>query len=196
VPQCDEINMPVFTDRLVAARLFREGGTTYRRHAEAEELRPVKKFRRTTIPTNPDNPSGFSPTSALGLQRSFESPIPVIWSPTSPDSTPLQIWEGTVLEVDHASGVMRVLLDAKMGQVPRHNAEVGLEWVSGQDEDLVRPGAVFYLTLFKRTKRGSIENSQELRFRRRPSWSPTQLKRIDEDASKLLAKMKALPLAE
>jgi len=88
---------------------------------------------------------------------------------------------------------MQVLLDAKIGQMPPHTGEVELEWVSDQDQDLVRPGAVFYLTLFKRTKRGSIENAQELRFRRRPSWSAAQLKQIEADAAMLLSKMKALP---
>jgi hypothetical protein len=66
---------------------------------------------------------------------------------------------------------MRVSLEAKMVPIPRHQAEIDLEWVAEQDQDLVRPGAIFYLTLFKRTKRGSVENAQELRFRRRPAWS-------------------------
>ena len=66
---------------------------------------------------------------------------------------PLQIWEGTVLDINRAAGVMQVLLDAKIGQMPRHTGEIDLEWVDDQDQDLVRPGAVFYLTLFKRTKR-------------------------------------------
>lgn len=109
------------------------------------------------------------------------------------DSTPLQIWEGTVVDVDEAANVMRVLLDAKIGRIPRHTGEIELEWVAEQDRDLVRPGAVFYLTLFKRTKRGSIENSQELRFRRRPSWMAAQLKRIEEDSVMVLSKMRSLP---
>jgi hypothetical protein len=74
--------------------------------------------------------------------------------------------------------------------------EIDLEWVAEQDQDLVRPGAVFYLTLFKRTKRGSVENAQELRFRRRPAWSSGQLKQIEQDAARLLAKMKPLPTWE
>ena len=82
-------------------------------------------------------------------------------------------------------------------QMPRHTADINFEWVSNQDMELVRPGAIFYLTLYKRTKMGgSIENTQELRFRRRPSWSPMELKRIDEKASTLLSKMTALPTAE
>jgi hypothetical protein len=111
----------------------------------------------------------------------------------SADSTPLQIWEGTVVEVDRSAGVMQVLLDAKIGQMPRHTGEIELQWVAEQDQDLLRPGAVFYLTLFKRTKRGSVENSQELRFRRRPAWSSAQLKKIQQDAATLLSKMTALP---
>lgn len=65
----------------------------------------------------------------------------------SADSTPLQIWEGTVLSVDHTAGTMQVLLDAKTGQMPRHTGEISLDDVSAQDQDLVCPGAVFYLTL-------------------------------------------------
>lgn len=173
----------------------RDSGVTNRLQAEVGEYRPVNMSHRTTISSDLDY-SSVPNTSVQGLQRSFEPPMVRVWSPTDADSTPLQIWEGTVIKVDHAEGVMHVLLDAKMGQEPRHAADIDLEWVSDQDEDLVIPGAVFYLTLFKRTKRGSIENSQELRFRRRPSWSPKQLKLVDEYASKLVAKMKALPLAE
>lgn len=181
---------------IVASRFFRESGATCRRQVGAGKFRPVEKLPKTTIYVDPDSASDFIPTSVQTQKRSFESPIPLLRPPTSADSTPLQIWEGTVLKLDHAAGVMHVLLNAKMGQVPRHSADIDLEWVSDQDKDLVQPGAVFYLTLFKRTRRGSIENSQELRFRRRPSWSSTQLKRIEDDSSKLLAKMKALPFAE
>jgi len=101
-----------------------------------------------------------------------------------------------VVEVDNPARVMRVSLEAKMEPIPRHMAEIDLEWVTEQDQDLVRPGAVFYLTLFKRTKRGSVENAQELRFRRRPAWSSGQLQQIEHDAAMLLAKMKPLPTWE
>lgn len=110
------------------------------------------------------------------------------------DSTPIQIWEGTVIKV--GEGIMEVFLDAKMGAIPRHTCEISLEWVSEQDKDLVRPGAVFYLTLFKRTTRGSIQNSQELRFRRRPSWTAGQVREMHKAAEAALANMVPLPTAE
>lgn len=113
----------------------------------------------------------------------------------NPDSTPLQIWEGTVVDVDRDVGVMRVLLDAKIGQMPRHSGDIELDSVSPQDQDLVKPGAVFYLTLYKRSV-PSVENIQELRFRRRPSWSAIQLNRIEKDAAMFLSKMKVSPSAE
>jgi hypothetical protein len=112
-----------------------------------------------------------------------------------PDSAVLEIWEGTVLQVDFPEKVMQVTLDAKTSEIPRHTAQIALEWVTDQDMDLVRPGAVFYLSLFKQTRQGTIYNSQELRFRRRPGWSKQQLERVSQDAEALSQKIKARPLS-
>ena len=112
----------------------------------------------------------------------------------SPDSAVLEIWEGTVVECDWGARVMEVLLDAKMSEMPRHTGQIELQWVTDQDMDLVRPGAVFYLTLFKQTQRGTIHNAQELRFRRRPSWSKEQLERMRRDAATIGRKARARPV--
>jgi hypothetical protein len=111
------------------------------------------------------------------------------------DAAVIQLWEGRVLDVDRQHEVMSVSLTAKMGQIPEHTAEIELQWVSEQDLDLVVPGAIFYLTLYKKTRRGSIQNSQELRFRRRPSWTKQQVQKIYSDAEKMLAKMRSRPIA-
>lgn len=123
------------------------------------------------------------------------SPQPINESFTDIDAAPIQLWEGRVLEVDHQNEVMQVLLTAKLGQIPEHTAEIELQWVSEQDHDLVIPGAVFYLTLYKQTRRGSIKNSQELRFRRRPAWSKNQVDKIYSNAERLLSKMQSRPFA-
>lgn len=112
-----------------------------------------------------------------------------------PRTVPIQLWEGKVLDVDSRSGTMNVYLSAKIGNSPDHTAEINLEWVHAQDLDLVRPGAIFYLTLYKETKRGSISNAEELRFRRLPSWSKSQIERIKLEASRLLARAKEKPQA-
>lgn len=188
--------MPISTEIPLESTFFRDRDATNKQQLRKDEFHPLVNFHKTTIYDDPDRSPHSAPTSIKSLQKTFDPPVPVTWLPTRADSIPLQLWEGSVLQIDKAAGVMHVMLDAKLGQVPRHTADIDLEWVSDQDEDLLLPGAVFYLTLYKRTRHGSIENSQELRFRRRPSWSPKQLKRIDEDASRLTKKMRALPLAE
>lgn len=179
--------MPVLTDSFLA------DDPAPRRQDGWGKFTPVMKLPGTTRPSGPDLFDDTTLTRGQDSQKKFEPPIATPSLPIYADSTPLQIWEGTVIEVDHDASVMQVVLNAKIGQMPRHTGEIDLEWVAEQDEDLVHPGAVFYLTLFKRTKRGSIENSQELRFRRRPSWSATQLKGVEGDTAMILSKMKGLP---
>ena len=160
-------------------------------------LAPVERIRGTTRPIDLKLLGGTVPDRVDAPQKTFEPPLAPKTLPSyaSANSTPLQIWEGTVVDVDRAAGTMQVLLDAKIGQMPQHTGEIDLEWVDDQDQDLVRPGAVFYLMLFKRTK-PSVENAQELRFRRRPAWSASQIEQIERDAAMLRSKMKARPVAE
>lgn len=144
----------------------------------------------------PSNMLTLQPPSRA--QRSYSPPMVnalVDWA-VDQDSTPLQVWEGVVKEVDRDAQTMRVVLTPRMFIDESHTADIELQWVTEQDQDLVRPGAVFYLTLFKRTSRGSISNSQELRFRRLPSWTKSQIGEIDKQADLLLSKMRASPVAE
>jgi len=141
----------------------------------------------------------------------YQSPVrqkaPIIVVPPMIDVDPMrsaeslttaviQIWEGKVLSIDKEAGAMEVKLSAKIGSTPDHSAEISLQWVAPQDMDLVKPGAIFYWTLYKETKRGTIRNSQELRFRRLPSWSKIQLAQIKSDAKKLAKKIKKASVAE
>ena len=65
-----------------------------------------------------------------------------------------------------------------------------------QDRELVGTRRrLLFENLFKRTRRGSVQNSQELRFRRRPSWSSVQLQRVRADAEMIRSKMKSPPSA-
>lgn len=110
----------------------------------------------------------------------------------SADAAVIQVWEGTVLTVNRTSQSMVAKLHAKIGAIADHSGEIDLEWVADQDADLVCPGAVFYLTLYKkRRKGGTIENSQELRFRRRPNWSRQQVASIGAIAERLLSKLRS-----
>lgn len=189
-------------------------------------LIPETPYRRSAVFLSEDNKVATAPQVVAGLNTaSYESsdnlregmPIvdsylarcqippkrykpPVVLDNSrraeSADASVIQTWEGKVLRVDPQQEVMEVSLEAMIGDVPAHAAEIELQWVSDQDRDLVKPGAIFYLTLFKRTRHGSIDNTQELRFRRLPAWTRQQVARVHEDALRLQAKMKARPLAE
>ena len=102
----------------------------------------------------------------------------------------IHIWEGIVRSVDLARNVMTVKLVDRSGLTVEHSADIDLQWVTPQDYELLKEGAVFYWTLFKETKRGSISNSQEIRFRRLPSWNRTQLATVWREAGELSAKFK------
>lgn len=113
------------------------------------------------------------------------------------DAAVLQIWEGTVVSVDDEEKQITARLRARRCEAPDHVGQIGFEWISDQDRELVSVGAVFYLTMFKKRKRGgTIENSQELRFRRLPSWTRSQLEAIDRLAAEILLKAKTKPLAK
>lgn len=164
-------------------------------------LHPVAKLKQQTTAfefgqtPNLNDQDNIQAITQLN-EKPFDSPLVNFPQFEAIDSSPLQIWEGKVLEVDHDNGLMQVLLSAKLNPMLPHTGEIELQWVSEQDKDLVCPGAIFYLTLFKRIKRGGIENAQELRFRRLPSWTKQQVVQVEQEASMLLSKMKARPIAE
>ena len=112
------------------------------------------------------------------------------------DSAVMEIWEGVVLKVDIDAQWMDVTLEAKTSQIPPHTGRIDLEWVSNQDLDILRAGAVFYLTLYKQTLQGTIRNAQELRFRRRPGWSKDQMDIVAKDAAAIAGKLKPRPRSE
>ena len=102
-------------------------------------------------------------------------------------SIPNEIWEGTVQSVDEKARIMSVTLEPMLQQnVSRHSADISLDYVVQQDLPLVRPGAVFYLTIFIKRKRTSIQNAEEIRFRRMPAWSRVHIKKIKDDVAELL----------
>lgn len=164
---------------------------------ERHELATVPTPTIETSPdTQPHRVSKYSET--LTIQTKVKPPAHMASKTlrVDPQTVPIQIWEGTVIDIDAEGHTVNAILNAKMGSIPRHSAKIRMEWISEQDMDLVCPGAVFYLTLYKRTLRGTVQNSQELRFRRRPSWSATQIKQINQAAQDLLMNMRPLPTAE
>lgn len=129
-------------------------------------------------------------TQAVAEDADIVPPVAAAVLGAIQNTKPIQIWEGVVLAVDWQKSQISAKLRARIGHFPEHTANFSFEWIPDQDMDLVVPGAVFYLTLFRKLKRGSIENSQELRFRRLPSWSNMQVRKVYEAADVLEKGMK------
>jgi hypothetical protein len=102
-------------------------------------FKPVVRLLGTTVPDDPNLSSGTVLTREEQPRQRVEPPIAMDLPQISADSAPIQIWEGTVIDVDYVAAVMHVVLNAKMGNMPRHTGEIELEWVAEQDRDLVYP---------------------------------------------------------
>ena len=100
----------------------------------------------------------------------------------------IHLWEGRVLSVDTKDNCMNALLVSETDNMEDHKATFSLEWVPDQDIDLVIPGAIFYLIMYKEKYRGTIKNSQELLFQRLPKWSHSQISQISNKSKILFSK--------
>jgi hypothetical protein len=175
-------------------------GPHYGNAADRQNVAPVpppappKQLPTTTAKPQTADAALTGPALFRGLQP-IETLASLASRPldTAPDSVELEVWEGVVLEVDPISHTMQVTLEAKNSNIEPHTAKISFEYVADQDEDLVRPGAVFYLMLYNQTVRGTIYNIQNLRFRRRPDWSKKQIESIELDAKRLAGKINARP---
>src|SRR5205809_2225967 len=97
----------------------------------------------------------------------------------------LQQWEGTVLDTEDESVVVR-LRDLASAEAPEKRATISKDEISESDIDLVKVGAVFYWIIGYRIELyGRKSMVSTIKFRRLPSWTRRDLKRIDERASEL-----------
>ena len=111
-------------------------------------------------------------------------------------AVPIEIWEGEVTSIDAKAHTFQALLVSKKGGSDNHTVEIDTEWIDEQDLELLRPGAIFYLSLGRSNRRGSIENSEKIRFRRRPDWTVKQVEEIHKHADTFLKALKPRPVAD
>ncbi len=100
----------------------------------------------------------------------------------------IQDWEGVVDEVCEDEGIFTArLCDLTAGEIyPSETAEIPIEDVSDDDRELLRPGAVFYLTTGRALRSGRWELFGRMAFRRLPGRTPADLRRIEERARSLI----------
>lgn len=146
-----------------------------------------------------DLPVDRSNRHRFGTQVAQDQKIDTVSSVReAPDvnTTIIEIFEGVVQDVNRMDETMSCTLRSLRRGYDDHVAEMDLEWVHPQDMELVVPGAVFYLTLYKEFHRGTLRNTEEIRFRRLPAWSGVQVKKATEQAALLHQKIKRRTLLD
>jgi hypothetical protein len=98
---------------------------------------------------------------------------------------PIQSWEGVVLQVADDTFSVRVV-DLR-GDRAEEEMELEKQELSNFDLELLEPGAIFYWTVGYRLKlpRGARERVSQIRFRRLPAWSRSELSAAEERAERL-----------
>ena len=139
----------------------------------------VLSYRKASVRVNKYFPNEMEPCLA-DVAVDLEPP-PVVIHQTS---SIIELFEGVVQTVGDIE--MDVVLSAKRNQsIPDHAMSISLLFVQPQDRPLVRPGAVFYLTMFRETTGRTVRNVEEIRFRRQPDWTPAMFRKLDELAAQL-----------
>lgn len=96
----------------------------------------------------------------------------------------LQKWEGVVTEVE--KDIFNARLLDLTDDNPEEEADFSIEEVSEDDRKLLKPGAVFYWSLgYLTTGTGQVIRTSIVKFRRLPAWTETELKKAQEQATKI-----------
>jgi hypothetical protein len=97
----------------------------------------------------------------------------------------LMDWEGVVEEVRDDDFTARLLDRRDASKVDTHSVEIPFTEVQLDDISLVRPGAIFYLTIYRSTSRaGQTRRTTTLYFRRLPSWTQSMLASAEDRAQR------------
>jgi hypothetical protein len=97
----------------------------------------------------------------------------------------LQDWEGVVEKVSDDVFLAR-LRDRTSGSIfDAEAAEIPISEVDADDLPLLKPGAIFYLTIYRRIlESGRNERTTRMFFRRLPAWTPSMLQSVKDRAGR------------
>jgi hypothetical protein len=100
-------------------------------------------------------------------------------------SAPVGVWEGEITDVDSKGKMFSARLVPLRGSDVDVSGDISFEQINPEDVELVVPGAVFYLEIFRRYVKRQLSYSQQVRFRRLPSWTSDMVQRVSEIAREL-----------
>ena len=135
------------------------------------------------------NKMGRLPQKTINEEEQSEVHIPLhIPKPRNPEyqTEVLQQWEGIVETVGNESFTSRLRDLTNKEYYPREIAELPIEDISDDDQELLQEGAVFYLTVGRSIHfSGRQQRFGHIVFRRLPGWTPSTLRRAEKRAERL-----------
>jgi hypothetical protein len=97
----------------------------------------------------------------------------------------LQDWEGVVEDVRNDDFFARLRDRTSGSNFDAEAAEIPISEVDADDLPLLKPGAIFYLTIYRRIlESGRHERATRMFFRRLPAWTPSMLQSVKERADR------------
>jgi len=98
----------------------------------------------------------------------------------------LQNWEGCVESVETDSFTARLEDRTHSENVESEAASIPLDEVDEDDQILIKQGAIFYLTIIRKTlQTGRREVTSKIVFRRLPLWHKSTLDSVEDEAREL-----------
>jgi hypothetical protein len=101
--------------------------------------------------------------------------------------TPLQEWEGYVLEIGKETFTARLIDLTANAEQEEEEADFHILDLSDTDKKVLKPGAIFRWAIgYRRTNSGSKERVSSIVFRRLPAWTDREINE-NRTKAKLLA---------
>jgi hypothetical protein len=127
------------------------------------------------------------PTSTGKLVARRPLLFPTGQAPESPeDFLVLQDWEGAVDSIGPQTFTARLRDRTNKDGYASEIAELPIADISGDDRELLRPGAIFYMTVGRATRAsGRQDRVGRIMFRRLPAWTESTLRRAQQRAERL-----------
>jgi hypothetical protein len=149
-----------------------------------------EKAPEEVLSGTPAQPSSTT-ESAAAFAEKVTAPRPLLFPVEQAPELPekflvLQDWEGAVESIGPETFSARLRDWTNKETYASEIAELPIADVSDDDRELLRPGAIFYLTVGRVTRHnGRQDRVGRLVFRRLPAWTGSTLRRAEQRAERL-----------
>jgi len=170
---------------------FERTRETWRRVAAA--VVPSKPFatREDGLSASSPEPSSATESAAPAFAGMLVAPRPILFAAEQAPKPPedflvLQDWEGAIDSIGSETFTARLRDRTSNDVYASEIAELPIADVSDDDRELLRPGAIFYMTVGRVTRAsGRQDRVGRLVFRRLPAWTASTLRRAQQRAERL-----------